>query len=356
MEIEKKKILVICLGTRGGLVDYTKNIICNWENDKFDIIVFKKSGFKVSPNNIEINHYKNKYDFLLLTIFYLPFILFKIFLKIGDYKVLYVPGPFLWNLPFIYLFKLFRKNIILTIHDDILHSGQKNLFEQWLIDKTISNCKNFIFLTKYVFQSTIKRFDNIDKYCFVPHGIFPVDNLSISIRKNPKRVLFLGRVIKYKGVELLNDAFNRLDSSYSLTIAGLSNYNIEIVNKNNNVRFENKFLTEQELAYWLEWCDIIVLPYLEATQSGVITLGVFAEKPMICSNVGGLVEQLEPTEAIFIYPDCDELYNALVQLSTDNYLYESIHEALKNKKLNLRWDKIASEINDFIDNTASQTL
>jgi glycosyltransferase involved in cell wall biosynthesis len=342
------KILVICLGSRGGLIDYTKNIVEYLDKDKYDIIVFKKSGFNAYHNVIEIYNYSNKFNFLLLSLFYIPWILMKLTFSINQYKVLYIPGPFLWNLPFVSLFKLFRRPIVLTVHDDILHEGQKTILEQWLIDRTIKKCKNFIFLTNYVFQSTIKRFDNIENHCIIPHGIFPVKNLQISIRRRKKRILFLGRIVKYKGVELLNEAFNKLDSSYELTLAGLSNYKLNIIDKNNNIKFENKFLSEEELSYWLDWCDIIVLPYLEATQSGVVTLGIFAEKPMICTNVGGLVEQLESNEAIFIRPNANELYDALVKLSSDDDLYQNIHEALKVKKRNLKWDKIAFAINNFI--------
>ncbi len=82
---------------------------------------------------------------------------------------------------------------------------------------------HLIFLSDYV-RDLVKKNFHIDKPCMiVPHGLIDYGELAESHRQSAKpTLLFLGRVSKYKGVDLLMEAMKQVDDSkYSkLIIAG----------------------------------------------------------------------------------------------------------------------------------------
>ncbi|HEX5325888.1 MAG TPA: glycosyltransferase, partial [Acetobacteraceae bacterium] len=55
---------------------------------------------------------------------------------------------------------------------------------------------------------------------------------------------------------------------------------------------ETRWVAESEIGGMLAWADALVLPYREASQSGVAAAAVASGRPVICTRVGGLVEQL----------------------------------------------------------------
>src|SRR5208282_4726743 len=58
------------------------------------------------------------------------------------------------------------------------------------------------------------------------------------------------------------------------------------------VAVENRWIPEEELGPLLAWADAIVLPYREASQSGVAAAAITAGRLVVATEVGGLVEQL----------------------------------------------------------------
>ncbi len=73
-----------------------------------------------------------------------------------------------------------------------------------------------------------------------------------------------------------------------------------------NVRFEPRFITDSELPAYFERADLVVLPYLQADQSGVLFTALAFGKPLLLSDVGGFPE-IEATGAARIVPAGDAL-------------------------------------------------
>jgi glycosyltransferase involved in cell wall biosynthesis len=69
---------------------------------------------------------------------------------------------------------------------------------------------------------------------------------------------------------------------------------------------------EDEVGALLGWADAVVLPYREASQSGVAAAAIAARRAVIATNVGGLAEQLrDETLAILCEPDAASLAQGL---------------------------------------------
>jgi glycosyltransferase involved in cell wall biosynthesis len=78
------------------------------------------------------------------------------------------------------------------------------------------------------------------------------------------------------------------------------------------VTVENRWVPEPEIGRLLAWSDALILPYREATQSGVAAAALAAGRPVIATRVGGLGEQLSTApRALLCEPHPDSLARSI---------------------------------------------
>ncbi len=109
--------------------------------------------------------------------------------------------------------------------------------------------------------------------------------------------LFLGQIRRYKGIEDLVDAFGRLgDAQSHLVIAGNVHdpeYGAGLVRLTQgqtriHTRFE--YVADDQLQYFMNASDVLVLPYRDVTTSGAAVLGLSFGKPIIAPALSGFRE------------------------------------------------------------------
>ena len=103
------------------------------------------------------------------------------------------------------------------------------------------------------------------------------------------------------------------------------------------------------MAELLNQSHILVLPYREASQSSILTLGISARIPMIITRVGGLMEQIGTDQCIFAEPNSRSIANGIIQLIENRQLYNSIQTKLSKIPSTIAWTKSANHLNHFID-------
>jgi glycosyltransferase involved in cell wall biosynthesis len=110
-------------------------------------------------------------------------------------------------------------------------------------------------------------------------------------------VLMFGLMRPYKGIDILLDAWRGTDSEApiegaELLIAGMPRMDISALRAAApaNVSFDPHFVTDEELPAYFERADLVVLPYLQADQSGVLFTALAFGKPLLLSDVGGFPE------------------------------------------------------------------
>ncbi len=110
-------------------------------------------------------------------------------------------------------------------------------------------------------------------------------------------VLMFGLMRPYKGIDVLLDAWRGADGEApiedaELLIAGMPRMDISELRAAApaNVSFDPHFVTDEELPAYFERADLVVLPYLQADQSGVLFTALAFGKPLLLSDVGGFPE------------------------------------------------------------------
>jgi glycosyltransferase involved in cell wall biosynthesis len=158
----------------------------------------------------------------------------------------------------------------------------------------------------------------------IPHGAF--SHLALGAEAVPPPfetdlpvVLFLGLLRPYKGLDVLLEAWRGIEAA-ELWIAGAPRMDVSALRARApaGVRFDPRFINDDELRGYFRRADLVVLPYLQADQSGVLFTALAFGKPLLLSDVGGFPE-LGADGAARVVPagDAAALHAALAQLLAD---------------------------------------
>lgn len=147
----------------------------------------------------------------------------------------------------------------------------------------------------------------------------------------PLKLLFLGRIMAYKGLPLLVDALRRLQSDgvpVHLGVHGEGPIGKERAPLDElGAEVANHWHSDEEIAGLLSRYDAVVLSHTEASQSGVAAAALGAGLPVICTPVGGLPEQVEDGVTGIVAREATSagLAEAIRRLALSPSLYCSLH-------------------------------
>src|SRR5947207_1927186 len=104
-------------------------------------------------------------------------------------------------------------------------------------------------------------------------------------------VLFFGLIREYKGVDVLLRAWRSVPDA-ELWIVGAPRMDMTPLRSlaPERVRFVPRFVDDLELPAYFHRADLVVLPYREVDQSGVLYTALAFGKPLVLSDVGGFGE------------------------------------------------------------------
>ncbi|MGE4425609.1 MAG: glycosyltransferase family 4 protein [Solirubrobacteraceae bacterium] len=169
-----------------------------------------------------------------------------------------------------------------------------------------------------------------DRVRVIPHGAFqhlttvqPAPLPPELARTERPVVLFFGLLRPYKGVDVLIDAWSRPGGPgevADLWIVGLPKMDIRPLRARAGagVTFVDRFVTDAEAAAFFRRADVVVLPYREIEQSGVLFTALAFGRPIVASAVGGFPEIAAEGAAETVPPgDADALAHALARILGD---------------------------------------
>lgn len=162
-------------------------------------------------------------------------------------------------------------------------------------------------------------------------------------------ILFFGLLRPYKGLDTLLRAFRELKGA-ELWIVGNPRMDLGPLRRlaaeaPGRVRFVTRFVEDAEVPAIFRRADLVVLPYRDAEQSGVLYTGLAFGKPLVLSAVGGFPEVAATGAARLVPPeDPTALAGALAGLSGDPAARERLAEAARQAAAGpYSWDAIASQ-------------
>lgn len=124
------------------------------------------------------------------------------------------------------------------------------------------------------------------------------------------RLLFFGRIMTYKGLPHLLDALDILGPDHpeiELTIAGNGPGYDDVEDRLEapSIHLQRGFVPEAEVARLFMETDLVVLPYVEASQSGILAMAAAFGRPVLVTDVGELGEIARATGMGLIVPPAD---------------------------------------------------
>lgn len=367
-----KRLSILFLGRNGAGPKYsfemTNALLQSKSNIEFQVIIPNNIDnledwevLEKKYGNIRI-HYVNTYSglFSFLWAMFNIFNYVKIASTIKDFNPnwIYMPMGSLLNPGIFFFLQKYKK--IYTLHDPILHEGEQSWFVETIRKIEIRNSNKIILLNNYFKEKTSQQYmipeDNI---LVIPHAAFLRETEPKYFDNYQYKMLFLGRIEKYKGIELLLDTFKIIRKSIpnlQLTIAGKGNiepYSDKINENSSNggdLKIISKWLTEYDIEKLLDETDFVILPYIDASQSGVIPVAFGNGRTVLATNVGALSEQIPEGLGFLAEPNVasiTEKINEIYKMDTEDFL--NLNKATRKFALeNLTWSQSVYKLMDFL--------
>jgi glycosyltransferase involved in cell wall biosynthesis len=236
--------------------------------------------------------------------------------------VLHLTGPHIWNS--LLMAAARRKGIptVHSLHDLHPHEGAGYGRLLYLWNASIRRGADHLLVHGQRFQNELvaQGVDACRVTCTLLTHLFVSHKTRLALEMSPPALkyepwaLFLGRFERYKGLDLLLEAARRLEAhGLHVVIAGPGRLGVTHESMPGNVEVRNRQVGDEEAVDLVRRCGLLVLPYVEASQSALVAAAHYFHKPVIASTAGALPEYVLPGETGWLVPtgDVDALAQAL---------------------------------------------
>lgn len=186
------------------------------------------------------------------------------------------------------------------VHDADPHPGDGFPLQMTLQRRLVRRAAGLITLSSHVARRLIARGEVAGRPMIAlshPPFAFGPPTPPPRSEGGPLRLLFFGRLLPYKGLDLFAAALRILGPGADIVVRivgqGPETPALAGLRGLPHVTVENRWVPEDEIAALLAWADALVLSHTEASQSGVAAAAIAARRWLVATRVGGLVEQLQ---------------------------------------------------------------
>jgi len=241
---------------------------------------------------------------------------------------------------------------------------EPHFFDKPLTRYFLNSCSGFICMADSVEK------DLLDIKPDAPHILRPHPLYSHFGKKLPKKeasrlvgtdpekktLLFFGLIREYKGLDILLEAFRELPEDYQILVAGEPYGSFEKYQKiidslpgKDRVHVFTEYVRDSEVKKYFSAADLAVLPYRSATQSGISSVALNFDLPMVVTDVGGLAFTIgsRGTGIVASSPSPEAIRKEILRYFADPSVRESCLEAIGKEKKRLGWDVFAASLLDF---------
>jgi glycosyltransferase involved in cell wall biosynthesis len=215
-----------------------------------------------------------------------------------------------------------RGRFALTVHDPVRHPGDSDVGWVRRLNRALVRSAGVIFVHGEALRAELAEVASPRApIVVIPHGADP--GKASALPEEPS-VLFFGRLSRYKGIDVLLDSMElvwRALPEATLTIAGAGDLGRHPGLEDRRVVVRNAHVPDAEVPRLIRAARCVVLPYRQASQSGVGSLVKPYGRPLVVTSVGGLPELVADGSGLVVPPEDPEgLSEALVSVLRDDGL------------------------------------
>lgn len=282
---------------------------------------------------------------------------FLLFLRRIRPDVVFCPMLNYWSPLLGILYRLLGIKYFLLVHDATPHPGEDGWIQRLLFSLSFLNVDTFFVLSRSVKSGLMKAHTYRGQMIIVSnHGDLyhgAVGEERTLKTDGPPTISFLGRILEYKGLSIFIMTLLQLrENGWAINglVCGhgvISSTDSALLDQANFIEVNNRWLSDDDFKSYMDRSDIVLLPYTEASQSGVVVVAKSFGVPLIVSPVGGLTEQVEHRVTGLVASDVtvDAFVAAVEELLGSEYLYtlmssNQINEVAKSES----WAHLAKSI------------
>jgi D-inositol-3-phosphate glycosyltransferase len=270
-------------------------------------------------------------------------------------------------------YKVCGKRIAMTVHN--VNAGRRDLNDSMMnrigLRSQYRLCDHLFVHTDRMRRELVEEFGVRDRaITVIPFGInnnVPETDLTseqarhrLGIKGTERALLFFGTIRPYKGLEHLVDAFERVAArsiNYRLIIAGKPTrapdrycagiqQRIDRSDRRSQIIRRLEYIPDSEVEVYFKAADVLLMPYRDVFQSGVLFLGYRFGLPVIATDVGSLREDIVEGKTGFVCDPCDPV--GLAE-TIERYFESDLFKSLSDRRREIRdyasarhsWDRVA---------------
>jgi glycosyltransferase involved in cell wall biosynthesis len=172
----------------------------------------------------------------------------------------------------------------------------------------------------------------------------------LGLKPDDRVMLFFGFVRRYKGLRYLLKALPSVIEQIPAHLLVVGEFwedeqpyvdLIEQLGLSGSVTLLNRYIPNEEVSLYFSAADVLVLPYVEATQSGVVQMAFGFERPVIATRVGGLAETIDDNSTGLMVPpgDISALSEAILRYFQED-LGPGFQEGIREIKERFAWEHL----------------
>lgn len=281
-------------------------------------------------------------------------------LKARNVRAIVTIMPHVWGLALQRAARRAGIRTLLIVHDAEPHPGEERPLLDRLVRREMREADRVVTLSRHVADRLLalgavqpERLAT----SFHPVFRFALPAAETARPHTPFRVLFFGRILPYKGVLQLLEAYAKLRAEgidLTLRIAGRGEIGGDpALLTQPGLSIDQGWIAPEAIAPLLSEADALILPYQEASQSGVVAAAAGAGLPVVATPVGGLVEQVEDGRTGILADSVTPagLAAAIRRLVTTPGLYRACRDGVQAAAGRMSMECFAQELGDIVLDT-----